>query len=624
MENAEVARILAEMADLLELTGGNAFKVRAYRRAAQVVDLLPGPVADLWREGRIDELPGVGEGIGGKIGELVDSGECREHARLAAGVPPGVLEMLRLEGIGPKTVEAVWRKLGIEDVGALEEACRSGRILEAPRMGEARARAILRAIARHRARSGRTPLHRALEYADAMLERLRRVPGVSRAEAAGSLRRRRETVGDIDLLVAATDAAPVVRAFTGLAGVAEVLAEGPTRAAVRLRSGIHADLRVLAPDSFGAALHYFTGSKAHNIAIRTRAVKRGLKISEYGVFDRRGRRLGGETEEQVFRAVGLPFIPPELREAAGEIEAAEAGRLPRLVEESDLLGDLHVHSRASSDARSTLEELAGAARGLGRRYLAITDHSRSRTLGLDAARLLAHAAEIRALDARLRGRPRLLAGVEVDVLPGGSLDLPADALAGLACVVAAVHSRLADPVERMTDRVVRALRSGLVHVLGHPTGREIGKRDASALDLSRVLEVARQEGVALEVNAMPERLDLADVGCRAARAAGVPVVISSDAHDAAHLANLRYGVWVARRGWLEAKDVWNTLPIEELERRLTRRPGRVRRPASPAEAGRGGRPWPNGRRSAARSISRSPRATRSTRRSTSRAGSGRS
>ena len=581
MQNAEIARILGEIADLLEMTGGSPFKVRAYRRAAQVVDLHPGPVADVWRAGELTELPGIGEGIASKIGELVDSGACHEHDRLAALVPPGVLEMLRVEGIGPVTAGAVWKQLGVENLGGLEQACRTGRILDVPRMGPARAKAILAALERHRRRAGRMPLYRATEYAEAMLARLRRVPGVVQAEVAGSVRRRRETAGDLDLLVAASDAAPVVRAFTELTDVAQVLAEGPTKASVRLRAGIQSDLRVLPPESFGAALHYFTGSKAHNIALRTRAVKLGVKLSEYGVFDRAGRRLGGATEEEVFRAVGLPFIPPELREAAGEIEAAEAGRLPRLVEETDLLGDLHVHSTASSDGRSSLEELASAGRKLGRRYLAITDHSRSRPLGLDAEKLAAHASAVRAADARLGRRPRLLAGVEVDVLPSGVLDLPDEALAGLDVVVAGIHARFHDPAERTTIRIERALRSGRVHVLAHPTGRQLGMRDAYPLDLDRVLDIARAEGVALEVNAMPERLDLSDVDCRRAQAAGVPVVISTDAHDALHLANLRYGVWVARRGWLEAKDVLNTLPLEELQRRFARRPS-GRRPSSPA------------------------------------------
>lgn len=582
MENAEIARILSEVADLLELTAENPFKVRAYRRAAQVIDLHPGSIAQLWHEGLLGELPGIGERIAEKVGEIVETGECREHTRLAAKVPPGVVEMLRLEGMGPRTVDAVWKELGIADLHALEEACRSGRILEATRVGKTRAAAIAAAIERHRARAGRTPLHRALGYAEAMLERLRRVPGVQRAESAGSLRRRKETVADIDLLVAADDAAPVVRAFANFASVAQVLSEGPTKASVRLKAGIQVDLRVVPPGSFGAALYYFTGSKAHNIAVRTRAMKLGLKLSEYGIFDRDGRRLAGATEEEVFRAVGLPFIAPELREGTGEIEAAEAGRLPRLVEEGDVLGDLHVHTRASSDGRSDLDAVAAAARELGRRYLAVTDHSRSRPLGLDAERLAAHAAAIRDLDGRLGGRPRLLAGVEVDVLPSGELDLPADALAGLDCVVAGIHAHFDDPAGRNTERIVRALRSGAVHVLAHPSTREIGARDAIPMDFERILEVAREEGVALEVNAMPERLDLTDVACREAKDAGVPVAISTDAHEASQLGNLRYGVWVARRGWLEAKDVLNAQPLAELRRRLARR-GPVQR------AGDGGR-----------------------------------
>ena len=576
MENADVARTLGEIADLLELTGGNPFKVRAYRQAAQLVDVHPEPISEVWRQGRLTELPGIGGGIAGKVAELLETGSCREHDKLAAKVPPGVMEMLRVEGVGPKTAQAAWKALGIEHLDALEEACRSGRLLQAPRMGEKRAHAILEAIARHRARAGRVPLHRALSWAEAMLARLEAVPGVVRAEAAGSLRRRRETVGDLDLLIGAADAGPVMRAFAGLPEVASLLAEGPTRSSARLRGGIQADLRVVPPESFGAALHYFTGSKSHNIALRTRAVRMGLKLSEYGVFDRAGRRLGGAGEEEVFRAVGLPFIPPELREGSGEIEAAEKGKLPRLVEEGDLLGDLHVHSRASSDGRSTLEEIAAEGRRLGRRYLAVTDHSRARPRGLDPARLREHAEAVRELDRRSGGRPHLLAGIEVDILPDGRLDLPEEDLRRLDVVVAAVHSHLADPAGPMTARVERAMRSGVVHVLGHPTGRQIGSRDASAVDVERVVAVAAEQGVALEVNAMPDRLDLTDRGCRLAKAAGVPVVISSDAHEKGQLGNLRYGVWVARRGWLTRQDVLNALPLPELRRRLGRQAPRAR------------------------------------------------
>jgi DNA polymerase (family 10) len=433
-------------------------------------------------------------------------------------------------------------------------------------MGARRAQVILEAVERYRARrTTRVLLHRAVSYAESICAKLRKVPGVRRAEAAGSVRRRKETVGDLDILVAATEPAPAMRAFCDLAEVATVLARGPTKATVRLRVGLQVDLRVLPPGSFGAALHYFTGSKAHNIALRTRAVHRGIKLSEYGVFDREGRRLAGEREEDVFEAVGLPWIPPELREGAGEIEAAEAGRLPRLVEEGDVLGDLHVHSRASSDARATLEELRDEARRLGRRYVAITDHSRSRPLGLDETGLAEQRERIAALN-REPGEPRLLSGIEVDILPDGTLDLSAEALAGAEWVVASIHADFAQPQERMTDRIVRALRSGVVDVLGHPTGRRIGHRDPYPLDLEAVLEVAREEGVALEVNAMPERLDLTDRSCRLAKEAGVRVAISTDAHVAAHLSNIRNGVWVARRGWLEREYVINTRPLEELWR----------------------------------------------------------
>lgn len=574
MENAEVVAMLGEIADLLELTNENPFKVRAYRRAAQVVDTLPVPVAELVRKGELAGLPGIGAHTAQRIAELVESASCDELERLRGKVPPGVMELLRVESVGPKTAALAWKELGITSVDALEEAALDGRLAELPRMGSKRSEAIASAVTRYRSRQGRVPLHRALPYAEELIEHLRAIPGVKQALAAGSLRRRKETVGDLDLLVSSTDPERVVRAFPSLPGVATLLARGPTKCTVRLRIGLQVDLRVLPPESFGAALHYFTGSKAHNIALRTRAVHRGLKVSEYGVFDARGRRIAGEREEDVFRAVGLPWIPPELREGLGELEAAEAGHLPELLDEDDLRGDLHVHSDASADGSSSLLELASAARGFGRSYLAITDHSRSRPLGLDEERLREHVDLIRWMDGELRGRPHLLTGIEVDILPDGSLDLEAGVLSELDCVVASVHSRFNLSSEEMTARIVRALRSGLVHVLGHPSGRLIGSRDPYPYDLERVLEVAREEGVALEVNAQPDRLDLTDGACRLAKRAGVKLVISSDSHDARQLENLRYGVWVARRGWLEPGDVLNTLPLSELRRRF-RRPRRV-------------------------------------------------
>jgi DNA polymerase (family 10) len=569
LENTDVAQILGEVADLLELTGGDPFKARAYRQAAQIVDLLPSPVSEIWRQGKLTELPSIGKRIAEHIEELLSTGHFAEHDRLLGKVPPGLLELLKVEGVGPKTVAVAWKRLGVEDLRGLELACQNGTLKELPRLGEKRAAAILLAIERHRARQGRVPLHRALATAESIAKLLRRVRGVSAAEVAGSIRRRTETIGDIDLLVSAVDAAPVFRAFELAPEVKEVTATGPTKCTARLRTGLQLDLRVVLPESFGAALHYFTGSKSHNIDVRTRAMHRGLKLSEYGIFDRQGRHLGGAKEEEIFKAIGLPWIPPELREGTGELEAAENGRLPHLLEESDIRGDLHVHSDASSDAHSDLEELREEAARLKREYLAVTDHSKSRPLGLDAAALREHARRIRKLGAEQPG-PRLLAGVEVDILPGGRLDLPIDVLSELDCVVASVHSNFSDSPSKMTARIVRALRSGVVHVLGHPSGRQLGVREAYQFDFDKVLQVARDEGVALEVNAMPDRLDLTDKNCRLAKEAGVHVAISSDAHHASHLENLRYGVWVARRGWLESRDVLNTMSLPQLRKNLKR------------------------------------------------------
>jgi DNA polymerase (family 10) len=565
MDNGHVARVLAEMADVMELTGGNAFKIRAYRQAAQMIELLPSPVSELWRQGRLQELPSVGERIAGHIVELLETGHFRDHDVLCAQVPAGLLEVLKVEGVGPKTVSLAWNQLHVQDLAGFERCCQDGTLVGLPRMGERRVAAVVAAIDRYRARKGRVALFHVLPVAEALAERLRGVRGVTQAEVAGSLRRRKDIVGDIDLLVGADDAQAVVRAFREAPEIEEVTAAGPTKCTARLRNGLQADLRVVPSDSFGAALQYFTGSKSHGIELRTRALKLGLKLSEYGVFDREGHRLAGATEEDVYRAVGLPVIPPELREGQGEVQAALEGRLPRLIAESDLRGDLHVHSKASSDGRSELDELRDEAKRLGRAYLAITDHSRSRPLGLDASGARRNASAVRAV----RGPgPALLSGIEVDILADGTLDLPGDVLEELDVVVASVHLRLNDPPEKMTERLVRAIGSGHVDVLGHPTGRQIGMRDAYSFDFAAVFEAARAHGVALEINATPDRLDLTDVYARAAKEAGVKLVISSDAHHASQLGNLRYGAWVARRAWLTKDDVLNTLPLEKLRAAL--------------------------------------------------------
>ncbi|HWV39434.1 MAG TPA: DNA polymerase/3'-5' exonuclease PolX [Vulgatibacter sp.] len=581
MENADVANVLSQMASMTEVLGGNPFKVRAFRQAAQVVDGLPGPVAALRRAGTLESLPGIGPRIAEKIGEILDTGTCEEHRELAARVPIGIVEILRIEGLGPKTAQELWRRLGVTDLESLREAIAGGRIRELPRMGPVRLRALASALDRYQVRTARMPLYRAVVYADGILNRLRALPAVRRAEAAGSVRRRKETVGDLDLLVSSLEPEAVMDAFTSIPDVAKVIARGETKASIRLESGLQVDLRVLPPDSFGAALHYFTGSKSHNIALRTRAVRMGIKLSEYGVFDREGKRLAGEHEEDVFEAVGLPWIPPELREASGEIEAAEKGELPELLVNEDLQGDLHVHSMRSSDGRSSLEDIWAVGRHLGRRYLAITDHSRSRPLGLGPEEVLEHAEEIRSLSRRLRGGPKLLAGVEVDILADGSLDLPAEVLARLDWVVASIHSRFHESRETMTRRLVRAIESGVVDAIGHPSGRKIGKRDPYDFDLEEVLRAARAHGVAMELNAAPDRLDLDDRSCRLAKEAGVQVVIDSDAHVAHLLDMTRYGVWVARRGWLEKKDVRNAGPASRLRTRRRRAAKRHEEEARP-------------------------------------------
>lgn len=558
MENAELSKILSEMADLLELIGDNPYKARAYRRTARAVDTLPGSVDELWRRGEIGSIPGVGQGLRARLEEILGSGDCRERQRLAAQVPPGVLPMLRLEGVGPKTVSIAWRALGITDLDGLRAAALDGRLSRLPRLGPQRAKSIAAAIERLRGRPGRTLLHRALGSAQSLLARLAKVPGVECAEPAGSVRRRCETVGNLDLLVASRAPAPVLVAFRGMPEVAAVLEEGPSHCSARLRSGLRADLRVAPPESFGAALHFFTGSKAHNQALATRALRGGVRVDAQGVIDAHGRRLGGEREEEVFRAFGLPWIPPELREGDGEIAAAERGELPALLEESDLAGDLHVHTQSSADGRDSVEALFREAGRLGRRYLAITDHSRSRPLGLDAMALAAQIDEVRSLQMRLGDGPRLLTGIEVDILPDGSLDLPEEALAELDWVVASIHAHLNDPPEQITRRLLCAIRSGAVDAIGHPTGRILEERDGYRFDFEAVLDAAAEEGVALEINAQPERLDLCDRASRRAARRGVRLAISSDAHVLAHLSNLRYGAWVARRAWLSTSDVVNS------------------------------------------------------------------
>jgi DNA polymerase (family 10) len=494
--------------------------------------------------------------------------------------------MLRLEGMGPKKVKQVWTELGVKSVDELEAAAQAGHIAALPRMGEKSQAKLLKAIEAYRRHSGRIRLGDALPQGKAIIEALSGAPGVERLELAGSCRRRQETIGDLDVLAAAAEAEPLMDAFATLENVGEVLARGDTKCSVRLSSGLQVDLRVIAPKCFGAALHYFTGSKMHNIAIRDRAKRRGMRISEYGVF-REGSDefLCGATEEEIFASVGLPWIAPELRENHGEIEAAEAGTLPVLIEERDLRGDLHMHTKAT-DGTATAREMAAAAIVLGYKYIAITDHSRSLTVarGLDEVRLAEQGAELRALEAELDGRLRILRGIEVDILQDGRLDLELDALAELDWVVASVHSHFAMPEGEMTGRVIRALETGVVDCLGHPSGRLLGQRDAYPINLDRVIRVGRELGVAMELNAFPDRLDLDPPHCRQAKELGVPVAIGTDSHAVWHLAKREFGIATARRGWLEARDVLNAGPLEGILERRRARLREIRGPSAAAGA----------------------------------------
>jgi DNA polymerase (family 10) len=571
--NAEVARRLRELALFHEMKGV-AFKPRAYEKAAYAVEALERPVATICAGSGLRgllEIPSVGKGIAEKIDELVRTGSIHELEALRRELPVDVLGLTAIEGLGAKTVRALHDALGVRSVRDLEAAARSGKIRALPHFGEKTERKLLHGIEFLKQTQGRQPLGAVLSLAREIEARLRGLPGVEQAAVAGSIRRARETIGDLDFLAVSNAPEQVMRAFASMPEVVHVHARGEAKTLVRLASGIDADLRVVPARSFGAALCYFTGSVDHNLALRRLAQRKGLKLNEYGLF--RGRRsIAGRSEEEVYRALGLPWIAPELREDAGEIEAAQAGRLPDLVEPGDLRGDLQVQTDWT-DGAGSIEEMAAAARALGLEYIAITDHTRDLAMarGLDEKRLLEQAAAIRKLDARMRGF-RILSGAEVNIRKDGTLDVADAALAKLDVVGAAVHSFFDQPRDAMTRRVIRALENPHVDVLFHPTGRLLGRREPVALDIDAVIEAAKRTGSALELDALPDRLDLRDEHVRKAVAAGVRIVIDSDAHQVAHLHYPRdVGVAVARRGWARKADVLNTLPVGRLLAQLKAR-----------------------------------------------------
>ncbi|MCF7982986.1 MAG: DNA polymerase/3'-5' exonuclease PolX [Thiohalocapsa sp.] len=571
IHNREIADLLHRMADLLDIDGADAFRIRAYRQAAQTVGGLSESLADRVQAGAdLTELPHVGERMAEKIKRIVETGRLDQLDRLEEDLPAELSELMQISGLGPKRVKALHQDLGVDNAADLKRALEAHRVQDVSGFGKKTEQTLSERLADREQHEKRTPLMEAEEIAAPLARYLEDIDGVRALTIAGSYRRRKETVGDLDILVTAEDDSPVMDAFVDYEEVGEVVSHGDTRATVMLRSGMQVDLRLLPQAAYGAALHYFTGSKAHNIAVRRMGVERGLKINEYGVF-RDDERISGGSEQDVYDAVGLPFIEPELREDRGEIDAAEAGRLPRLIALSDINGDLHSHTDAT-DGNESLEAMAEAAAARGYAYLAITDHSRHVTVanGLDPERLAEQLDEVDRLNDRLDGRIRLLKGIELDILEDGSLDLPDEILSRLDLRVCSVHYKFDLSREKQTERILKAMDNRHFNILAHPSGRLINERPPYDLDLERVIEGAVERGCHLELNAQPWRLDLNDADSRMAKQMGAKIATSTDAHSGANFDYMRFGIFQARRGWLEPDDVLNTRSLDELQALLKR------------------------------------------------------
>jgi DNA polymerase (family 10) len=587
MENVEIAKVLNEYADLLDIQGENRFRIGSYRRAAQTIQSLSQPIAGLVERGEdLVQLPGIGKSMAEHIKEIIKTGTLKALQKLHKDFPASLGQLVQIEGLGPKRTKQLYDKLGITSIAQLRKALDSGKVEALPGFGKKSAAKIRQALEVFAERPQRFKLMDADQLVRPLIEHLRQCKGIERLEVAGSYRRRMETVGDIDILVTCEKSQLVMDRFQSYAEVARVAAAGETRGTVILRSGLQVDLRILPSRSYGAALHYFTGSKAHNVAVRKLGVERGLRISEYGIFRvprgkkaedmgiEEGHRIGGAKEEDVFRAVKMAWVPPELREDRGEIEAAQKHKLPTLVTLDDIRGDLQMHSKWT-DGKNTVEEMARACKERGYEYCAITDHSQAVRVagGLGAKDFRKQLAELEEVRERVSGII-LLAGCEVDILPDGSLDLPDAALARLDVVVASVHSKMDMSKNLMTQRVLKALAHPSVNILAHPTGRQINRREPFAIDLEEVFQAAKEYGVAVEVNGQPERLDLTDVHAHRAREIGVKIAIDTDAHSIDQLRFMSYGIGQARRGWLEKKHVINALPWGQFKKWLYRRQGK--------------------------------------------------
>jgi len=585
MENLDVARTLTTLADLLEIQGASPFRIRAYRNAVTTIDSLTRTLESMVENGEdLTELPGVGTSVAKHVTELLETGRITRLDEVSAEVPITLVELVRLDGVGPKKAKKLFDELGVKTVDDLEAALDAGTVQQLDGFGAKSAEKIRVAIEDHRKHTGRFQIHEAEKLIAGLFEHVRSAPGVDEAIVAGSLRRRKETIGDVDILARYEgDGTPVVEHFVSFNGVARILGAGETKGSVLLHSGLQVDLRVIPGRSFGAALQYFTGSKEHNVAVRTRAVRQGLRVNEWGVFrvpedaspdelgKEDGERLAGDTEEGVYEALGMAWVPPVLRENRGEVEAAVAGELPELVRLDQIKGDLQMHS-TWSDGAVSLEEMALACRNLGYEYIAITDHSQAMAMvqGLTPERAREQWAEIDEIRERIDGI-EIFKSVEIDILKDGSLDMPDDVLEELDVVVISVHSFMDMDRSTMTDRVLKAMAHPAVDILAHPTGRRINRREPFEMDVEAVLEAAADLGVAVELNANPNRLDLRDTHVYRARELGVPVVISTDAHAPRGLTDMRFGVDQARRGWLAPEDVLNTRSLSDFRAWLTRR-----------------------------------------------------
>lgn len=570
MKNLEIAQIFERIADVLEFKGENRFKINAYRKASRVIGSLSEDIEHLHKENRLMDIPGVGSGIAEKITEYLDTGKMSKYEETIKGVEIGLIKLMDIPGLGPSTLKMVYKELGIKDVEGLEKAASEGRLRVLKGMGEKKEENILRGIRLFKESQQRISIGKALPLVKEIINSLKKKTGVKEIEPAGSLRRMKETIGDIDILASGSNGKEIISAFVSLPIVKDVLASGETKGSIIVEGNIQVDLRVVEKDSFGAALQYFTGSKLHNIHLREMAKRLGLKISEYGIF-RGDKKIGGEIEEDIYSAIGLDWIPPELREDRGEIEAAGKKSLPNLVRVEDIKGDFHVHSNWS-DGAETIEDIVEMARELGYQYIAITDHSKSTKIanGLTEERLLRQIKEIRELNKKLKGI-KVLAGSEVDIKTDGTLDFPEELLKELDIVVAAIHIGFKEDEETITNRVVSAMENPYVNIIAHPTGRLISSREPYKLNLKKMFEAAVETGTAIEINAFYDRLDLNDVQCQMAKGMGVKMAIGTDAHYSSQLQMMEYGLGVARRGWLEKRDLINTMSYKKLMEWLNRR-----------------------------------------------------